>query len=74
MHQVIYEDGQLVIRIPTSSPASLHSRILKAISVALRLSMLSREQRKQDMEQLTTIIDLQDAITPQEDTLMRIAC
>jgi DUF917 family protein len=62
MTNVMYEKNALIITIPTSSPESLHGRLLKAISIALRLCLLTRDRRRNDLEELATIIDLQDAM------------
>lgn len=74
MPTVDYEQNALVIRIPTSSPAALHARLLKALGVAFRLCLCSRDsQRRDDLEHLVPLTDMHEAIAPKEEQLKK-AC
>lgn len=69
-----YEPNALVIRIPTNCPAALHSRLLKALGIAFRLCLVSRgNARKDDLEELTPLVDIQEAMTPEEEQLLKMA-
>lgn len=66
-HQV----DALHITIPTAAPAATHELYLKGISALMRYYTLSKEKQAADADGIAAILELQQALQPDEKGLQR---
>lgn len=69
MRNFNYESGLLTIRIPTADPAALHDQLMKGLNRAMRNYIVSKD----DKEVQLALVQLLDALLPNEASLLKTA-
>jgi len=66
---IIYRENRIEMQIATNSPAATHDLFLRGISALMRYYILSKEKRASDSDAIAAIMELQQALEPDERKL-----
>jgi hypothetical protein len=69
MSMIIYRENRLEMQIATTSPAATHDLFLRGISALMRYYILTKEKRAADSEGIAAIMELHQALEPDERKL-----